>query len=284
MAHIDSHAPDHDAAHDAQYAQPAQDSILAAQRRLRDRLLIVLAAVAGYADAVSYVTLGHVFIANMTGSTVLLGLNLAETNWLYALRAIIALLGFGLGVAVGAAIVDPVDHNAVWSCTVTRALWVEVGILTLFSALGIALGASLKNGPVYTLIALASCAMGIQSVAIRALGVADITTTYISGTWVGLFAGLSRYLRSETVSQDKGQRRVASLYPQERDARLLLAYIISALLCGLLVVSSGNIGPRLALIPIAPMLAVAAGIAARRFPSRPPQTTEAAAPDDIDQQ
>lgn len=287
MAHSDSHAPVHDAAHgpaqDAQPAQPEQDSILAAQRRLRDRLLIVLAAVAGYADAVSYVTLGGVFIANMTGSTVLLGLNLAQMSWLSALRAGLAIGGFALGVAVGAVIVEPVGRGEVWPRSVTQALALEVGILILFSALGLILGTTAQHGPIYTLIVLAACAMGIQSVAVRTLGVADISTTYITGTWVGLLTGLSRYLRAEVESQEHGRRRLASLYPQERDARLLLAYIVAALLCGLLVVFSGGIGPRLALIPIAPMLAVATGVAARRFHSHSPETPDATEACDADQ-
>ena len=287
MAYTDAYPLSDDGAHgaapDVQQAQHEQDSILAARRRLRDRLLIVLAAVAGYADAVSYVTLGHVFIANMTGSTVLLGLNLAQMNWLYALRAALALVGFGLGVGVGALIAEPLEHNEVWPRSVTQALGVEVGLLALFSALGLMLGTSTQRGPGFTLIVVASCAMGIQSVAVRTLRVADITTTYITGTWVGLLAGLSRYLRAEAESRKQGRTRLASLYPQERDARMLLAYIVAALLCGLLVYVSGSIGPRLALIPIAPMLAVATGIAARRFRSRPLETSGVAATHGADQ-
>ena len=37
-------------------------------------LLIVLTVVTGLVDAVSYLKLGHVFVANMTGNVVLLGL------------------------------------------------------------------------------------------------------------------------------------------------------------------------------------------------------------------
>ena len=34
--------------------------------------------------------------------------------------------------------------------------------------------------------------MGIQGAAVRALGVSDISTTYITGTWTGLISGLVR--------------------------------------------------------------------------------------------
>jgi uncharacterized membrane protein YoaK (UPF0700 family) len=43
------------------------------QPRVRDGLLLTLTAAAGSADAVSYLGLGRVFTANMTGNLVLLG-------------------------------------------------------------------------------------------------------------------------------------------------------------------------------------------------------------------
>jgi len=47
---------------------------------IRNVLLLLLACVAGSVDAVSYVGLGHVFTANMTGNTVLLGLALGHAE------------------------------------------------------------------------------------------------------------------------------------------------------------------------------------------------------------
>ena len=40
----------------------------------------MLTAAAGYVDAVSYLALGRVFTANMTGNTVLLGLSLVQAH------------------------------------------------------------------------------------------------------------------------------------------------------------------------------------------------------------
>lgn len=246
--------------------QPEQDSILATQRRLRDRLLIALAAVAGYADAISYVALGQVFTANMTGSTVLLGLNLAQGNGLFALRAGVSIASFLAGVSIGAALVRQHVSGTVWPRYVTRALAVEVGFLALFTVVGVTAGTSDTHGIVYLLIGLAACAMGLQSIAVRSLGVVDITTTYITGTWVGLLAGLTRYLGAEVEAERKRRPPVfSSLHPQARDARMLLTYLVAAAVCGLLVTAN----MRLALIPLAPALAVAVAIAARGFRSAP---------------
>ena len=46
----------------------------------RDVLLFVLAASAGSADGWSYLGLGHAFVANMTGNTVLLGIAVFQNH------------------------------------------------------------------------------------------------------------------------------------------------------------------------------------------------------------
>lgn len=244
-----------------------------AQRRLRDRLLLLLAAIAGYTDAVSYVALGNVFAANMTGSTVLLGVSLAQRDWPFSLRAGTALAGFLLGVVIGALLVARRVPGEIWPRAVTLALGVEVVALILFSALGALLGTHDQHGSVYLLIALASCAMGIQSAAARALGVLDISTTYLTGTWVGLMAGLARRLRAEVAAEVEDATEpthaheppLPSIEPQRRDAFLLVVYFVAALLCGLLIASASDTGVRLGLTPLAPALAVVVAIAARGF-------------------
>ena len=56
--------------------------------------LALLTAVAGVGDAISYLGLGHVFVANMTGNTVLLGIAAVEHASGPALRTVLALAGF----------------------------------------------------------------------------------------------------------------------------------------------------------------------------------------------
>jgi uncharacterized membrane protein YoaK (UPF0700 family) len=62
-------------------------------------LLVTLTVVTGLVDAVSYVALGHVFVANMTGNVVFLGFALAGAPGLSvgaALAAAVAFLGGAL--------------------------------------------------------------------------------------------------------------------------------------------------------------------------------------------
>lgn len=74
--------------------------------RGRDAMLASLSLAAGCVDAVCYLGLGQVFVANMTGNTVLLGLAIGQADGRNVLQSGTALVGFVLGVAAGAAIVE----------------------------------------------------------------------------------------------------------------------------------------------------------------------------------
>src|SRR5256885_4037712 len=64
-------------------------------------LLLGLTVVTGLVDAVSYLALGHVFTANMTGNVVFLGFAVAEVPGLSIARSAAALLAFLAGAGVG---------------------------------------------------------------------------------------------------------------------------------------------------------------------------------------
>ena len=71
-----------------------------------DAMLTSLSLAAGCADAVGYLGLGQVFVADLTGDTVLLGLAIGQADGRGVLQAGTALAGFVYGGAVGAAMVE----------------------------------------------------------------------------------------------------------------------------------------------------------------------------------
>ena len=75
-------------------SRPSLDRVLPA-------LLLVLTGSTGLIDAVSYLALGHVFTANMTGNVVFLGFALAGADSLSIPCALTALIAFFLGAAIG---------------------------------------------------------------------------------------------------------------------------------------------------------------------------------------
>jgi uncharacterized membrane protein YoaK (UPF0700 family) len=84
------------------------------QQRTLPALLYLFTAVTGLIDAVSYIALGHVFTANMTGNIVFLGFASARVPGLSVLRSLTALVAFLLGALIGgrlAAILAPLSSN-----------------------------------------------------------------------------------------------------------------------------------------------------------------------------
>src|ERR1700712_176969 len=68
------------------------------------RALLVLTFTTGLVDAVSYLALGHVFTANMTGNIVLLGFGIAGSGGLPIVAPLLSLGAFLVGSAVGGAL------------------------------------------------------------------------------------------------------------------------------------------------------------------------------------
>src|ERR1700693_1088731 len=64
-------------------------------------LLLVLTMVTGLVDAVSYLSLGHVFVANMTGNVVFLGFAVADAQDFSIPASLLAIAAFLAGALAG---------------------------------------------------------------------------------------------------------------------------------------------------------------------------------------
>src|SRR5947208_8727265 len=64
-------------------------------------LLLVLTMVTGLVDAVSYLALGHVFVANMTGNVVFLGFAIAGAQDFSMSASLVAIAAFLVGALAG---------------------------------------------------------------------------------------------------------------------------------------------------------------------------------------
>jgi uncharacterized membrane protein YoaK (UPF0700 family) len=220
-------------------------------------MLLALAWTVGSFDAISYLSLQHVFTANMTGNTILLGLALGQGQWLTAVRAAAAFVGFALGVEAGSLIVRrDKDHH--WSPAVTINFGLEALLLLSFVLLWEAEGGEGRGAVLYGLIALAALAMGMQSAAMRHLKLPGITTTAITGTLTSLMTALT------------GRTRLApERSADERDPLGLQVLILA--IYGLAAGATGWLEPRgliLPLLPLAAIVGVVSGgvILARRTP------------------
>jgi uncharacterized membrane protein YoaK (UPF0700 family) len=169
--------------------------------RRRDFLLVALTFAAGSVDAVALLRL-DVFTAVMTGNIVLLGLAVGQGAFGNALRSVVALIAYGVGVVVGARVVGAVAIETHWSPRVTRALALEWVLQAAFLIGWLITGANPDGVSAATLIAFSGVAMGIQAATARALA-PGMSTTYVTGTLTGLLSELSAL---GAVSGDRGRR------------------------------------------------------------------------------
>ena len=142
-------------------------------------LLVLLTIVTGLVDAVSYLALGRVFVANMTGNVVFLGFAIADAEDFSVPPSLSAIIAFLLGALAGGRLGGALGvHRG-------RLLAATIVIEILLVALSVALVlATTASTPVarYLVIAALSIAMGMQNAAARRLAVPDLTTTVLTLT------------------------------------------------------------------------------------------------------
>jgi len=155
----------------------------------RERLilpaLLALTAVSGIVDAASYLGLGHVFTANMTGNVVILGFSAAGAPGFSAAACLVSLGAFVLGAA-SAGRLTTAGSRSTWLMT---AITCEAVIVAVAAAIALAHHGAVSSGwSRFVVIALLGYAMGTRNSVVRRLAVADVTTTVLTMTLTGLAA------------------------------------------------------------------------------------------------
>lgn len=149
------------------------------------RALLVLTGTTGVIDAASYLGLGHVFTANMTGNIVLLGFGIAGGSGLPVISPLVSLAAFLIGAALGgrmaAALPAPTRH-------LSRSMLIEIGVVSLAGVLALVLDVTPNRLSGDLIIALLAFGMGVRNATVRRVKVADLTTTVLTMTLTGLAA------------------------------------------------------------------------------------------------
>ena len=149
-------------------------------------LLVALTAVTGLVDAFSYLVLGHVFVANMTGNVVFLAFALAGVGGFSVLASLLALGCFALGALVTGRLGRSLAGRRELLLGVTAAIQ---AVIVAEAVTMTALAASpVQTGLRYALIAVLAAALGAQNATARKLAVPDLTTTVLTLTITGIAA------------------------------------------------------------------------------------------------
>ena len=150
--------------------------------------LLVLTFATGIVDAISFLGLGHVFVANMTGNVVFVGFALAGAAGFSLAAPLSALGAFLVGAAIGGAAADRLGAHR--GRLLARVAAGELGLVLAALAAAAIAGPSLGQAARIAIAALTALAMGAQNAAVRQLKVFDLTTTVLTMTLTGIAADI----------------------------------------------------------------------------------------------
>jgi len=164
---------------------------MTSEARLNRRLPLLLhiaTTTTGLIDAISFLALGKVFTANMTGNVVFLAFAVAGAPGLSVTRSLTALVSFLIGAVIGGRIATHLSG-------LVRPNWISIALITESALLLVATLVAINFGDSsasvfrsYPIIVLTGCAMGIRNATVRKLAIADLTTTVLTLTITGLAA------------------------------------------------------------------------------------------------
>jgi uncharacterized membrane protein YoaK (UPF0700 family) len=197
-------------------------------------ILLAMTVVTGIVDAVSFLALGRVFTANMTGNVVLLGFAIAGAPGLSISRSAVALVAFLSGAVLGGRVAS---KESSWHRWADRAFMLEALLLGVAAVTAAGTGSSAVSNPLqlHAVIVSSGVAMGLRNAIVRKLAVPDMTTTVLTLTITGLAADSSL----AGGENPRWQRRVAAILAMIFGAfagARMLAYSISlplAVACGI---------------------------------------------------
>ena len=148
--------------------------------------LFGLTFVTGIIDAVSFLGLGHVFTANMTGNVVLLGFALGGSADLSVGRSLAALCAFATGSVVGGRLTNERQRTPARQLLI--AMHAETLLLCFAAGAALIAGGDTSFARLSPVIVLTAVAMGLRNAVVRKLAVPDLTTTVLTLTVTGLAA------------------------------------------------------------------------------------------------
>jgi uncharacterized membrane protein YoaK (UPF0700 family) len=169
-----------------------RDAASAIDRRRQEKdgplalLLVLLTAVTGVVDAVSFLKLGNVFVANMTGNVVFGGFAIAGVAAFWTPASFVAIAAFLAGAVTGGGLNLLIGRHRGRHLAIATV----IEIVLVAAAVVVAMRSLNPNDgmPRYALIVLLALAMGIQNTTALHLRVPNLTTTVLTLTLTGLAA------------------------------------------------------------------------------------------------
>src|SRR6202163_4788450 len=225
--------------------------------RVRDLLLNALTVSSGAVDAISFLALGKVFSAFMTGNIAFLGLRVAGAGGPGKVAILVSMAAFALGVYVSTRIVKGTEGSGRWPQRVTIALGVSLIAHAVFLAVWLAYNGQPSIDVAHVLLGSWGFAMGMQSAAVRTLHVDGVFTTAATATII--------FLAGDIVNWP------ATVAERRRLAGVLVSLFVGATAGGLLLVQAHIYAPVLPFVITGAAVATAAIVLREREAAAEPE-------------
>ena len=170
-----------------------------------------LTAVTGVVDAVSILSLGRVFVANMTGNVVFIGFALVGAPGFSLSASLFALAGFLVGAALAGTLITRSggDRGTLLRAGVTaEVLFAAVALIIAATSgePGVSHGTSavphaFSPAIIDAIASVLAVATGIQNAVARKLAVPDMTTTVLTMTLTGIGADVRALLEGRAPAR-----------------------------------------------------------------------------------
>jgi uncharacterized membrane protein YoaK (UPF0700 family) len=238
-----------------------------AQAKLREAVVaLVLTFVAGFVDGFGFLTLNGMYVANMSGNSVQLGVYAVAGEARSALLHGFTIAMFLAGLLLSGAVIELAQRRGMRR-VIAMAMALE--LLSLLPFLLLTPGAPGRPAPagLMAAIAAAAVAMGLQNTSLRMANILTTYTTHVTGTITRFSEDLVAWLIGLAGSDRSGQRQLRR--GALLSGGLWVAFVLGTILAAVLLPDLGRVA---LVVPLA--IVLAAGATDAIAPIAPPESKE----------
>ncbi len=151
-----------------------------------------LTGIAGFVDAVGFISLTHIYTANMSGNSVAIGIEAFAHNWSETLRRLCPVIAYVIGLLFCRLLIEFGARERIRRIASVAFLF-EIGFLIPVCAAN-ERGAGNALGPAFVYTALLAIAMGVQNAALTHFSSLTVHTGFVTGTLVKLAEEFAKFL------------------------------------------------------------------------------------------
>jgi uncharacterized membrane protein YoaK (UPF0700 family) len=171
--------------------------------------MLLLTGVSGLVDAASYLALGHVFVANMTGNIVFIGFALAGATSLSLQSSAVAIASFLIGALIAARLARRLNRGHLGLLRIMTAAQFVIVLM----AIGVGLAFSPSNAlTAYAVVGLLAVGMGIQSATTTRLGIPGFNSTVVLTTMLSTLVAESQLGGGSGANNGRRVLAIASMF------------------------------------------------------------------------